>query len=89
MIGARAVLHPYAKINSTEGPVIVGEGCVVWEKAVVGLGASDGGGDGVGVKLEKNVVVEACAVVEAEVIGEGSVVESFAKVGGGATVGKV
>ncbi len=35
-IGANAVIQLRAKISSTHGPVTVGEGCVVYERAVVG-----------------------------------------------------
>jgi len=86
-IGAGAVLHPYSKIISNEGPVVIGEGCVIWEKAVVGI---DGGHDSEqSVVLGKNVVVESGAVVEAKEVGEGTTIEALAKVGVGARVGKV
>jgi dynactin-6 len=74
--------------------VRVGEGCVVWERAVVGRPARDdgeaeeeeGGGECV---LERNVVVESGAVVRAKSVGEGSVVDVGAVVGDGAVLGKV
>ena len=36
-IGANAVLHPRARVNSTYAPVTIGAGCVVSERACVGL----------------------------------------------------
>ncbi|KAL2813048.1 trimeric LpxA-like protein [Aspergillus cavernicola] len=35
-IGRGAVIHPRAKIFATEGPVKIGEGCIVSEKCVIG-----------------------------------------------------
>lgn len=101
-IGPGAVLHPHAKVNSTGSVVMLGEGCVVFERARVGVadvGEVPGfdrrqsgtymGGRGEGVVLGRNVVVETGAVVEAAEVGEGSVVESGAVVGRGAVIGKV
>ena len=101
-IGPGAVLHPHAKVNSTGSVVMLGEGCVVFERARVGVadvGEVPGfdrrqsgtymGARGEGVVLGRNVVVETGAVVEAAEVGEGSVVESGAVVGRGAVVGKV
>jgi dynactin-6 len=65
---------------STHGPIVIGEGCIVWEKAVVGGAGS--------VELGKDVVVESCSVVEGGVLGEACVVEAFAKIGNEASVGK-
>lgn len=70
----------------------IGEGCIIWERAVVGLSESSNDDGGVlekGVCLMRNVVVETSAVVEAEVIGEGSVIEGCVKVRRGAKIGKV
>ena len=104
-IGPGAVLHPHSKINSTGSVVMLGEGCVVFERARVGVADVDGGrpelsrrtsgmsgngnGRGDGVVLGSNVVVETGAVVEASEVGEGSTIESGAVVGRGAVVGKV
>ena len=35
-IGANTVIHPRAKFYSYEGPIIVGDGCIICEKAVIG-----------------------------------------------------
>ncbi|KAJ4351086.1 hypothetical protein N0V95_004133 [Ascochyta clinopodiicola] len=101
-IGPGAVLHPHSKVNSTGSVVMVGEGCVVFERARVGVAEVEtgrpelsrrtsgmsAGGRGDGVVLGRNVVVETNAVVEAAEVGEGSVVEVGAVVGRGAVVGK-
>ncbi|MCJ1469657.1 hypothetical protein MMC07_008293 [Pseudocyphellaria aurata] len=97
-LGPSSVVHPRAKLVAVHGPVTVGEGCVVCERASVGVLDSvegrGGGGEptddmgGAGVVLEKGVMVESGAVVEARMVGEGSVVEVGAKVGKGAVVGK-
>ena len=93
-IGPHAVLHPHGKVTSGTAPVVVGEGCVVFEKAVVGVGLRDGfaargESRADGVVLGRNVVVETGAVVEAAEVGEGTVVEAGARLGAGVVVGKV
>ncbi|KAJ5809763.1 uncharacterized protein N7503_001981 [Penicillium pulvis] len=35
-IGANTVIHPRARFYSYEGPIIVGDGCIISEKAVIG-----------------------------------------------------
>jgi dynactin-6 len=79
-IGAHSVIHPYAKIISTNGPVTIGDGCIIWEKGVVG-----GAGP---VSLGKNVVVETCAAVEGGTLGDGCCIEAFGKVGADAVLGR-
>jgi len=37
-IGSHTVLHPHSKLSSAVAPVVVGEGCVVYERAKVGVG---------------------------------------------------
>lgn len=39
-IGAGTVIHPRAKLLSFEGPINIGDGCIIGEKAVIGGGAS-------------------------------------------------
>lgn len=37
-IGPNSVIHPHSKISSAFAPVVLGEGCVVYERAKVGVG---------------------------------------------------
>jgi dynactin-6 len=37
-IGPNTVLHPHSKLSSAIAPVVLGEGCVVFERAKVGVG---------------------------------------------------
>lgn len=92
-VGADAIIQPRAKIISSHGPVTIGDGCVVAERAVIGLGSSLGtekdkswGGE---VILGNGVIVESGAVVEGKMVGEGTIVEVGAVVGRGSVVGKV
>jgi dynactin-6 len=84
----RAVINPYAKIISAAGPVEIGEGAIVWEKAVVGSSSAAEGAEQ-RVSLGPNVVVETGAVIEGGEVGEATVVESFARVGARCKIGKV
>ncbi|KAG9193920.1 hypothetical protein G6011_03955 [Alternaria panax] len=40
-IGPNTVLHPHSKLSSAVAPVVLGEGCVVFERAKVGVGMGD------------------------------------------------
>jgi dynactin-6 len=89
-ISDHAILHPYAKIISSEGPVEIGKGSAVWEKGVVGIASENGDGEEKATVLGPNVTIETGAIVEAgTVIGEGTVVEGFARIGEGCRIGKV
>lgn len=37
-IGSNSVLHPHSRISSALAPVVLGEGCVVYERAKIGVG---------------------------------------------------
>ena len=74
----------------------IGEGCIISEKASVGLlGAPEDGvsqdtnGSRLGVILEQDVYVEPTAIVEGQKIGQGSSLEAGSKICAGAVVGKV
>ena len=87
-----AIIHPRAKIVAIYGPVTIGEGCVVCERGSVGLLTEEDEDKVIatkGVSLEKNVTVEAAAIVEARRVGEGTTIELAAKLGKGAVIGKV
>ena len=96
-VGANVVLNPYSKVLSNAGPVEIGEGCVIWERAVVGINVEAGARDedddaglgGTFVMLERNCVIESGAQVSAKIVGEGTVIEAFASVGEGCVIGKV
>lgn len=86
-VGANSIVQPRAKIISTHGPVTIGEGCIIAERAVLGL-QSKASVDGNGVLLGNGVVIESGATVEGS-LEEGSLVEVGAVVGKGSVVGKV
>jgi dynactin-6 len=97
-VGANAVLHQYSKVISNAGPVEIGGGAVIWERAVVGIIAHDGireeDDEDVDfgskfVMLERDVIVESGAQVAAKLVGEGTVIEAFANIGEGCVIGKV
>jgi carbonic anhydrase/acetyltransferase-like protein (isoleucine patch superfamily) len=96
-IGASTILHPYAKVVSVVGAVEIGEGAVIWERAVVGINVEGGARDedddaGLGdkfVMLERNCILESGAQVAAKLVGEGTVIEAFATIGEGCVIGKV
>ncbi|KAF1808724.1 trimeric LpxA-like protein [Eremomyces bilateralis CBS 781.70] len=92
-IGPDVVLHPYCKISSVEGPVTIGRGCIVAERAVVGFTTETAAqGDSAlkerDVTLNRNVVVGTSAVVEAKVVDEGCLVGAGCHLKGGSNVGK-
>ncbi len=83
-IGANTVIHLRSKLTSAHGTITIGDGCIIGERAVVGL---QGVGE-TGVVIGNGVVVEAGARVEGS-LGEGTVIEAGGVVGRGAVVGKV
>jgi len=83
-----AVIHPRSRIVSSYTPVQIGAGCIINERAIVGL--TDPSGDtSKAVILGKNVVIESAAIVAASEIGQGSIIGVGAKIGTGATIGSV
>lgn len=82
-IGDNTVVSPRCKINSTLGPVTIGNNCILNERTQ--LTAPDENG----LVVEDYVVVEMNAVVEARRLGEGTAVEVGVRVGKAAEVGKV
>ncbi|KAF1984269.1 trimeric LpxA-like protein [Aulographum hederae CBS 113979] len=96
-ISQNAILHPYCKVYSTECPVEIGEGCIISERASVGLSSGDQNDrleEGkvhkvqLMVSLGREVNVENGATVEAAEIGDGTIIQIDAKVGAGSVVGK-
>jgi dynactin 6 len=95
-IGAYVILNPYAKVISTCAPVVIEEGCIIWEKGTVGIAEGSIDGDEkaddaakAGTKLGKHVVVESMALVEAREVGEGTWIQSGARISVGCVIGKV
>jgi dynactin 6 len=89
-VGANAVVHPRATINSTHAPVTIGAGCIINERCNVGLQEEpDSYLSDLHVELEANVTLEPGATAEASRVGEGSVIEAGARLGTGAVLGKV
>lgn len=90
-IGSDVVLHPHSKVSSTYAPVTLRDGVVVFERAHVGVLAvpTPPSHGQYGLVLDKYVVIETGAVVEAAEVGQGTVVEVGAKLGLGCVIGKV
>lgn len=91
-IGPNSVINPHARINSTNCSVAIGAGCIIAEKASIGLsGLSQDSMDASHletIKIGDNVRIESNAVIEAEFIGEYSIVDVDAQIGAGAIIGK-
>lgn len=87
-IGANAVVHPYAKLDSTSGPVTIGEYCIVFERAVVGVSEQSASATE-GVTLGASVCINSRAKVEAKSVGNGTSVEVCGTLCAGSVVGEV
>ncbi|KAI9725933.1 MAG: hypothetical protein M1828_002260 [Chrysothrix sp. TS-e1954] len=75
-IAAGAIVHPFACIDSTYGPVEIGERCLIWERAVVG------GGSAVGSRKDQTEEVSTRIVLAEDVeIKSGVTVEAGATIG--------
>lgn len=90
-IGPHAVLHPHSKIHSGAAPVLLGEGCVVYERARVGAGEEEEKGEGRVALLRRESGMSFGGRGEGTVLGRNVVVETGAvveavEVGEGSTV---
>jgi dynactin 6 len=83
-VGENTILHPYAKIRSEHGRVVIGKLSMVYETGVVGV--ADGPDQDVIIGNEVNI--ETGAVVEAKSVGDGTTIEVNAVVGKGAVIGR-
>ena len=97
-IQASAVIHPRARLVTTNGAMSIGEGCIISERAIVGAMPAEGSNilptkEGEGpreVLLGSDVLLEPAAVVEVgSTVGEGSTLEAGSRVCAGAELGKV
>ncbi|KAI9750247.1 MAG: hypothetical protein M4579_006549 [Chaenotheca gracillima] len=99
-IGESTVLHPRSKLDSTNAPVTLGDYCIICERSVVGLSNLDGVRERVGedraqgvamsgVTVGNGVSIEAGAIVEAQSISDGCLIEANARIGPGAVLGQV
>jgi dynactin-6 len=87
-IGNDTIIHPRAKLISSHASIVIGKACILAERSAVGLQTlSTDQLDGV--IIEDYVLIEVGAIVEARRVGEGSIVETNARVGKGAVIGKV
>ena len=85
-IKANAVLHPYAKIDSTHGPIIIGDSCIVSERAVI---QAPSGSPPSGVQIGDHVTIETSAVVQSSVVGQVTTVGAFATLEPASHIGNV
>ena len=88
VIGANTIIHLRAKLNSSYGPITIGDGCIIEERAVIGIQSQEERHGGSGVVLGNRVVVQSGSEVQGN-IAEGGIVEVGAVVGAGSTIGKV
>lgn len=87
-LGSKAIVQLRARLTSTYGPIGVGEGCIISERASIGLlSPPQNEKEAAGVTLSPGVLVETCAVVEGASVGAYTIIESGAKIGKGAVVG--
>ena len=77
-----------ACLNSTHGPIRAGDGCIISERASVGLlSPPRNEGEANGVALSAGVFIGTCALVEGASIGAYTIIEAGAKIGKGTVVG--
>lgn len=74
-IGAETVIHPRTRIYSFDGPVLIGEGCIISEKSTIGtapvaspvssptIGTPAGGREGVSTRISHSVTIAPLAMI--------------------------
>ncbi|KAL3428738.1 trimeric LpxA-like protein [Aspergillus tetrazonus] len=94
-IGRGTVIHPRVRICATEGPIRIGDGCIISEKSVIGTypppaapadstsSGSGGNGEEKSIVISNNVIIGLQAVVH-----PGARVHSFAVVDNQAVIGR-
>ncbi|KAF3164277.1 hypothetical protein TWF788_001225 [Orbilia oligospora] len=80
-IGANSVLHPRCKLNSTEGPIVIGSNCIVSERTQLIAPDIDG------LVLGNYVHVEVNCHIQAARIGDATSIEVGTKLGKGSCIG--
>ena len=84
VIGAYCVIHPFARLDSASGPILLGDRCVLWEKTTLGRprrslhSGSTSEDDGIDDEIVR---------VQTITIGDDTVLQPHAKVSGPATIG--
>jgi len=81
-IAANSVIHPYARLDSTYGPIDVHEYCIISERAAIGPADHP-------ISLDSHTMVDIGAEVMARSIGKASVIGAQAKIDKNAQIGKV
>ncbi|XP_014552555.1 hypothetical protein COCVIDRAFT_41274 [Bipolaris victoriae FI3] len=82
-IGPNTVLHPHSKLSSALAPVVLDEGCVIFERAKVGVGMGselDSEGRRTNMSARSNANARESMRSEGTVLGRNVVVESNAVV---------
>jgi carbonic anhydrase/acetyltransferase-like protein (isoleucine patch superfamily) len=97
-IGEGTIIHPRAKVLSFEGPIVIGDGCIIGEKAVIGGGRGSSPSRSSGKPaaehatptiLENSVAIGPLATVSVGAhVRSAATVDTSATVGRGARIGK-
>lgn len=93
-LGPHAIIQPRSQLLSAVGPIDIGEGCIISERASIGSSKSASpqleidARTAPRVTLAQGVLIECGATVEAASIGAFTVVEAGAKIGRGAVLGR-
>ncbi len=86
--GSKTIVQLRTLLTSNYGPVDVGDGCIISERASIGLlSAPRNEKEAKGVTLSPGVLIETCAVVEGASIGPYTIIEAGAKIGRGTVIG--
>lgn len=87
-LGSKTILQLRTRLTSTYGPICIGDGCIISERASIGLlSPLQNEKDPKGITLSPGVLIETCAVVEAASIGPYTIIEAGAKIGKGTVIG--
>ena len=85
---SNTIVQLRACLNSQHGPIRVGIGCIISERASIGLSSPPKSEEEAnGVTLSEGVFIGACASVEGASIGAYTVIEAGAKIGKGTVIG--
>ena len=87
-LGSKTILQLRTRLTSTYGPICIGDGCIISERASIGLlSPPQNEEEAKGVTLSPGVLIETCVVIEGASIGPYTIIEAGAKIRKGTVIG--
>ncbi|KAL9090638.1 MAG: hypothetical protein Q9159_001885 [Coniocarpon cinnabarinum] len=88
IINARCVIHPFARLDSSNGPIALGQRCVIWEKVCIGTPRTLSSRPSSSAEQPRDDEDDGeRETVRTITIGDGTIIQAHAQIPGPATIG--